>query len=210
MRSSSCLMTAFLIAAPLAGQGAATLPRLVKAELGPAPWSVQSGGIAAIDVKIDEKGAVTAADIVQDVAPYGAMLDEAVPSWAFEPAREGARAVPSRVLVLGFFRPPLTHFAAPDKPLYKGTVAPPELPWPTSVVVPPYPPGALGNGKVILQADISESGLVTAASVLSPPTAFDSASADALKQWHFRPATRGNHKAPSRAFCVFSFLGTTP
>ena len=81
--------------------------------IGPAPWNVQSGGIAAYDVQLDEKGAVTSTEIVQDVAPYGAMLGEALPSWRFEPARGGGRPVKSRVLVLGLFRPPGTTFVAP-------------------------------------------------------------------------------------------------
>src|ERR1700752_4119140 len=103
MRWSLQLATAFLaLAGVTAAEAAASLPRLVAADLAPAPWNVQGGGIAAFDVRIDERGAVTKAEIVQDVAPYGAMLAEALPSWRFEPAREGSRAVPTRVLVLGF------------------------------------------------------------------------------------------------------------
>ena len=59
---------------------------------------------------------------------------------------------------LGFFRPPGTTFAAPENPRYKSTTAPEELPWPTSVLVPPYPMNALGSGKVVLEADISDAG----------------------------------------------------
>ena len=117
------------------------------AELGPAPWNVQSGGIAAFDVTLDERGAVTSAEIVQDVAPYGTLLGDALPSWRFEPARKDGLAVPSRVLVLGFFRPPGTTFAAPESPRYKSTTAPEELPWPTSVRCRPIPrtPSAAGR-----------------------------------------------------------------
>ncbi len=210
MRSSSCLMVVFLAAGNLAAQGLTSPPRLVTAELGLAPWNVNSGGIAAFDVKIDATGSVLSADVVQDVAPYGVMLAEALPTWRFEPAREGGRAVPSRVLVLGFFRPPLTSFAAPDKPRYKNTTAPAELPWPTSVAVPPYPPNALGSGKVVLEAELSDRGRVTQTRVLTPPSPFDSAAADSLRQWQFRPASRGNRDVSSRAFLVFSFVGTTP
>jgi TonB family protein len=209
MRSSFVLFAAFLVARDVAAQGSTSPPHLVAAELDPAPWNVMSGGIAAFDVKVDEKGSVTAADVVQDVAPYSAMLGASLGSWRFEPAREGGRAVPSRVLVLGFFRPPAIHFAAPENPRYKGASAPPELPWPTSVVVPPYPPNVLGSGRVIIEADVSSRGLVTATRVLSPPGAFDSAATQSLQQWKFRPAKRGNHDVGSRAFIVLSFLGTT-
>jgi hypothetical protein len=67
---------------------ATTPPRLVSAHLGPAPWNVQSGGIAACEVTLDENGAVVGADLVQDVPPYGAQLNDAVRSWRFEPARD--------------------------------------------------------------------------------------------------------------------------
>jgi TonB family protein len=210
MRSSCCLMVVLLAAGNLAAQGSTSPPRLLAAELEAAPWNVTSGGIAAFDVKIDARGSVTSTDLVQDVAPYSGMLREALPSWRFEPAREGGHAVPSRVLVLGFFHPPATSFAAPENPRYKDTKAPAELPWPTSVVVPPYPPNALGSGKVVLEADISNHGRITRTHVLTPPTAFDSAASDSLRQWQFRPANRGNRDVASRAFFVFSFVGTTP
>ncbi len=208
MRMASCLLATFLTTAGLAAQDA--LPRLVGAELGPAPWNVQSGGITAFDVTLDERGAVKSAEIVQDVAPYGTLLGDALPSWRFEPARKDGLAVPSRVLVLGFFRPPGTTFAAPENPRYKSTTAPEELPWPTSVLVPPYPMNAVGSGKVILEADVSDSGTVTAARILTEPTPFDSGSSDTLRQWKFRPASRGNREVASRVFVVFSFVGTTP
>src|SRR5262245_8333657 len=98
---------------------ASTLPRLVSAHVDPSPWNANSGGITAFDVKLDEAGAVTAVETVQDVAPYGAALAAALPSWRFEPAKEDGRAVASHVLVLGFFRPPQTDFAAPANPRYK-------------------------------------------------------------------------------------------
>jgi hypothetical protein len=197
-------------AAFASAQGGSSLPRLVAAELGPAPWNVQSGGIAAYDVQVDEQGAVTSAEIVQDVAPYGAMLGDALPSWRFEPAREGGQPVASRVLVLGFFRPPGITFAAPESPKYKSTVAPDDIPWPTSVAVPGYPLNATGSAKVVLEADVSDAGAVAGARILTPPTPFDGASREAIRQWTFRPASRGNRDVASRAFLVFSFVGTTP
>jgi TonB family protein len=204
------LAGALLAAVELGAQGQTSLPRLLAAELGPVPWNVRSGGIAAYDVRLDESGAVASAEMVQDVAPYGGMLGHALPSWRFEPARAEGRAVPSRVLVLGFFRPPELHFAAPQNPRYKDTVAPDEIPWPTSVTVAPYPPSATGSGYVLLEADVSESGTVTGTRRASPTTPFDSAAAEAARQWTFRPARRGNRDVASRAFLVFSFTGTTP
>src|SRR5262245_10135342 len=206
---STALLVPFLAAAA-AGQGNLTPPRLLSAEMAGGPWNVRSGGIAACDVTVDATGAVTNAEIVQDVAPYGQMLADAVRSWRFEPARQGGQAVASRVLVLGFFRPPELTFAAPANPKYKSTTAPDELPWPTAVAVPPYPPRALGGGMVVLEADVSESGAVAGTRVLSAPGAFDGAATDAVKKWTFRPARRGNRAAASRIFMLLTFSGTTP
>jgi TonB family protein len=138
------------------------------------------------------------------------MLCDAVRAWLFDPAMAGGQAVPARVLVLGFFRPPALDFAAPDAPRYKTTSAPEELPWPTSVVVPPYPPNALGSGMVVLEADVSDRGAVTRTRILSAAGAFDGAAADTVAKWAFRPARYKGREVPSRAFLLVSFVGTTP
>jgi hypothetical protein len=195
---------------PVSAQNAPTPPSLVAAEVSPSPWNVRSGGIAAFDVTVDEKGAVSSAETVQDVAPYSDMLREDLKRWRFEPARDGGHAVSSRVLVLGFFRPPETEVPAPERPRYKDAAAPEELPWPTSAVVPPYPPNALGNGKVLFEVEISDAGKVVSTRVLNPGTPFDSAATGAAKAWVFRPASRNGRPVASRAYFVFSFVGTTP
>jgi TonB family protein len=194
----------------VSAQNAPTPPRLVAAEVSPSPWNVRSGGIAAFDVTVDEKGSVASAETVQDVAPYSDMLREDLKRWRFEPARDGSRAVSARVLVLGFFRPPETDVPAPERPRYKDTTAPDELPWPTSVTVPPYPPNALGSGKVLFEVEVSDAGKVVSTRVLNPGTPFDSAATGAVKAWEFRPASRNGRPIAARAYFVFSFVGTTP
>jgi len=206
MRTSFCLLVAGLFAASNVPGGEDGPPRLLSAELAPAPWNVQSGGIAAFDVSLDEKGNITHADIVQDVAPHGGFLRDAMPSWRFEPATSGGRPVSSRVLVLGFFRPPVLNFAAPPAPRYKDTTAPDDIPWPTSVTAPAYPPNVIvGSGKVVMAADISDRGVVLTIRVVGPASPFDPSAASALRQWKFRPVTKGNRQVASRAFIVFSF-----
>lgn len=165
--------------------------------------------MAACDVAVTETGSVGSVAVVQDMAPYSDALTQALPSWRFDPAREKGRAVPAKVLVVWLARPPLTAFPAPANPRYKGTVAPEYLPWPTSIAVAPYPPGALGSGIVLLEADISSQGHVTGTHRLSSPTAFDGAADDAARKWTFRPALVHNREAASRAVLIFSFTGTT-
>lgn len=203
------LSAAMMLAAPAPAQTGFTPPRLVSAAVPASPMGAQSGGIAAFDVTLDEKGSVTGVEAVQDFAPFGELLRAAVRGWTFEPARDQGRAVPSRVLALGFFRPPELAVIAPPRPRYKDTVAPPELPWPTSVTVPPYPPNALGSAKVILEVEVSEEGKVTSTRVLNPGSPFDSAATGAAQAWVFRPASRNGRPSATRAYFIFSFVGTT-
>jgi len=205
-----CLLATVLLAAGAAADGPWTPPHLARAGLRGSHFNVQSGGIAACEASLDDRGQVTAVKVVQDLAPYDAMLESSVRTWQFEPAREGGRAVSSRALVLGFFRPPSTSFAAPDAPRYKATAAPEEIPWPTSVDVPPYPPNALGSGAVILEADVSEEGTVTGTHLLSAAGAFDGSATEAVQKWTFRPAHHAGRAVASRAFLVVSYIGTTP
>ena len=197
-------------AAHASAQNASTPPHVLRATAPASPLNVQSGGLAAFAVTVDEKGSVTAVDTVQDVAPYGDALREALRGWSFEPAREQGRAVRSRLLVVAFLRPPELAVLAPEKPRYLEATAPAELPWPTSVIVPPYPPNALGSGKVILEADVTEEGKVTSPRVLNPGSPFDGAATGAAQEWAFRPATRDGRPAAARIYFLFSFVGTTP
>ena len=181
MAARMSLLLLFSVALTAAAQDLPTPPRLLSGQVSPAPWSVQSGGIAALDVTIDETGRVTAAQGIQDVAPYSDMLRESLPRLQFEPARGQGRAMPSRVLVLGFFRPPETAVLAPERPRYKDTAAPEELPWPTSGTAPPYPPNVLGSGKVVFEVEISEAGKVTSTRILNPGSPFDGAASGAAQ-----------------------------
>lgn len=210
MRRMVLTVTLAALAASSAAQTPGQPPRLVRAQIGPAPWNVQSGGIAACEVAIDESGAVVGVDLVQDVEPYGAQLNQAVRSWQFEPAVEQGRRVAARVLVLGFFRPPTLSIQAPENPRYKTTSAPEEIPWPTFVAVPPYPANVVGSGKVIVEIDVSDEGAVASARVVAPGTAFDAVALDTARQWTFRPASRSGRAVGARAYLVFSFVGVTP
>jgi TonB family protein len=181
--------------------------RLVSAELASPPFGTISGGIAAFDVVVDAHGVVSRADCVQDLAPYSDLLGAALPAWRFEASRVGSQGVAGRALVLGFFRPPSLNFAAPENPRYNRTEAPPEIPWPTSVTVPPYPPNAQGAGLVILEVDVSAAGKVTGARVVSAASAFDASATSTAQAWTFRAALRNGRPVASRAFLLFAFPG---
>ena len=209
-RAGVALLLSCLAVASAWAQGAPTPPQVTSAVVPGSPMNAQSGGVAAFDVTVDETGSVASVDVVQDVAPFGDVLRSALYGWRFEPARDQGRAVRSRVLVIGFFRPPELAVIAPERPRYKDTAAPEDLPWPTSVMVPPYPPNALGSGKVVLEVDVSEEGKVGSSRVLNPGSPFDGAATGAAQAWTFRPASRNGRPVATRAYFIFTFVGTTP
>jgi TonB family protein len=211
MKLHSLVATFILLPAALLAQGSHFTPlTLVSADLEPAPWNVQSAGITAFDVSVDASGAVTGVETVQDLAPYAAMMRDALPRWRFQPARRRGSPVATHVLVLGFFRPPAMFIVAPDRPRYKDTEAPDDVPWPTAVTPPPYPPNATGSGKVILEVDVADDGTVSKVRVVSPASVFDGAASDSARAWKFRPSSYHNRDVGSRLYLLFSFIGITP
>lgn len=68
------------------------------------PWTGASGGVrlkveyrGAIEIDIDERGQVVAAEIVQPIHPsYDLLLLEAARDWKYEPARRNGQPVPIR------------------------------------------------------------------------------------------------------------------
>jgi TonB family protein len=210
MRTAVIGIASLTLAALAAAESATSPPRLIRAQLGPAPYGVQSGGIAACDVTLDARGAVVGAELVQDAPPYGTLLRDAVGSWGFDPATANGRPVGARVLVLGLFRPPALSIQAPERPAYESTRAPAEIPWPASVAVPPNPANVVGSGTVFVEADVADRGTVVSARALGSASAFDSAALDATRQWVFRPAARDGRPVASRVFLIFSFVGVTP
>src|SRR4051812_29979716 len=129
-------LAAFLVLGPAprasaAGGGAASaLPPVRAAGIGGVSPSANSGGITACDVTLSDSGSVSSVAIVQDVAPYGAALAAALPSWRFEAARQqgGAGGGPGLVLRLG--RPPPPPLPPPPPPRSKGAGGPAPPPRP--------------------------------------------------------------------------------
>jgi TonB family protein len=113
--------------------------------------------------------------------------------------------VESRVLVAGLFRPAMLLPPAPEG--FETPDAPPseEIPYPTSVAIPPYPPNALGSHYVLVEVEVGEAGSVTAARVVSRTSGFDSAALDASREWRFRPAKRAGRPVPTVAYLLFAF-----
>ena len=117
-----------------------------------------------LELSVDERGLVRRSRPVHDVAPFTDLVRESAMSWRFDPARENRSRTESRVLVIGLYRPPAMLFALPETPKPPPTAGSDNIPFPTEVVVPPYPPNRIGSANVLLELEVreDESGLTVA------------------------------------------------
>jgi hypothetical protein len=88
--------------------------QLQRGAVGSIPYGTAAAGVASVDVGVNERGRVTDVKTIQDLEPFTDVLRQSVQGWTFQPARENGRAVPTRILVAGLFRPAMLLFPAPD------------------------------------------------------------------------------------------------
>ncbi len=179
--------------------------RLERGTVGSIPYGTAAAGVASIDVGVNERGRVTDVKVIQDLEPFGGVLRQSVQSFSFQPARESGRAVSTRVLVAGLFRPAMLLFPAPDSLASPPPDAESAVPVPTSVEVPPYPPNAVGSVTVLVEVAVTESGSVSEARIVGETSGFDDAALSAARSWTFRPASRGGSPVAAQAYLVFVF-----
>jgi TonB family protein len=80
-----------------------------------------------------------------------------------------------------------------------------DIPFPTSLEVPNYPPNAIGSAYVLVEVEVGESGSVSSAKTIGETTGFDSAALQAARAWTFRPASRDGRLVSAFAYLVFAF-----
>ena len=121
--------------------------RYESGELFTQPPMTLGGGEVLLELGVAASGEVSEVTVLRTTPPFGDLLAQAVRGWRFSPAREVQEEpdvlvdVDSKVLVVGFFRPP-TFYNAPVRGEVPVDVAPPsrEVPFPTTMVAPLYPP----------------------------------------------------------------------
>ncbi|HSB61999.1 MAG TPA: hypothetical protein VLI67_09780 [Vicinamibacteria bacterium] len=202
------MMSSFLVVPLVAALGAPVVEpaRLDRWSLGDRPPLAQGGGEVLIELAVSAAGAVTGARILRDTPPFTEMLRRASMAWTFTPATDGGQAVASRVLLAGLFRPPvLQNVPTIGEPPREAGEPSAEVAFPSRLVPPAYPPTAIGDALVLLEASVSPEGLVRETRVLRPAPGFDGAADEAARQWRFRSARRGGAAAASRAYLVFGF-----
>ena len=179
------------------------------------PAMVVGGGEVALDVAVTADGRVAGIEPIRTTPPFTERLAREVSRWEFLPALEldpdvrpgqtPSRPVSSSVLVVGVFRPPsIDTPTLGELPRDLGT-APPDVPFPETMMAPPFPPLARSAGIVLLEAAVDVQGAATGTRVLVSAPPFDAAASDALQQWHFRPAHRGGAPVEAFVYVVFGF-----
>ena len=145
--------------------------------------------------------------ILSGTGVFAESAKSALQQWRFTTDRK------TSVIVVVRFRDPNFYSTGSAAKEVETGAAEPSLPFPAEIVEPPYPANALGQGSVIIRADVSASGTVTATEVIKEAGGLTSASEDAVKGWRFLPArdTQGGVKCSSVfAVLVFRIPVTAP
>jgi len=213
------LIALVMVMAVVVGVGADT-PAVYQSGAIPA-LSVMSvevgGGEVLLEVSVDKTGAVTAIEPLRETATFTERMTQAVKTWRFEPSKADipasrrkpggptTEAVDTKVLVAGVFRWPAVIGITLGEPIKDVASASDDIPYPTSVVTPPYPPGTMAPGVVLVEVAVDAKGNVTDAKIRVPSPGFESAALSTARQWKFRPAKLGGSPAASVAYIVFGF-----
>lgn len=178
--------------------------RFVRGNVPGLPPLAAAGGMTVLELSIAASGIVTEATVLMDAPPYAEGLAKEAKSWRFRAASEDGRGVPTKVLVVGVYRPPvLVGGGVPDPERTRDPS--PEVPYPTETALPSYPPTALYEGVALVEVAIDADGVVNDATILSPPEGFDELALETAERFSFRPARRDGTAVSSRALLVFGF-----
>jgi outer membrane biosynthesis protein TonB len=183
------------------------------------PVQAVGGGDVALELALDAAGRVTSARVLRDTPPFTSALAAAVATWQFEPAEDAAspgpgenparvprQRVPSRVLVLGVFRPPALFpmtIGTPPKVVDGPSEAVPNPHAPPRM--PLYPPNAQFDGVVIVEHRVAASGAIAETRVVQSAPGFDQAALVASDTLSYRPARVNGRPSPAFVYIVSGF-----
>jgi TonB family protein len=175
------------------------------------------GGEVLLEVTVDRTGSVSGIKPLRETATFTERMTQAVKGWVFAPAETEmpaaqrkpggptTEAVEAKVLVAGVFRRPSAIGVTLGEPIRDVATPSNDIPFPTAIVTPAYPPGTMSPGVVLVEVRVDGSGAVTDAKVRVPSPGFDSAALEAARQWKFRGATSAGASGPAVAYIVFGF-----
>ena len=203
---ASCCLT---LPAVVSGQSDATFvaPRLVGGSL---PLTPGPNVVARIEeflqVGVDVTGGVTQMTPLRASPLPADLLMPAVRGWRFQPARNQAGIVPSRVLVAAIFRPPqLDNSPTLGNLAVDLVAASDEIPFPIVTETPVYPVIATGEGVVLVEVLVGVDGRGRQHRIATGGGGFDQAALDAAVRWSFRPARFNGRAVETYAYLLFGF-----
>jgi outer membrane biosynthesis protein TonB len=213
MHAAACALASIV-----AAQSAFSPPRYRSGAAPALPALVVGGGEVLLEATIDREGRVAALRPLRTTPPFADLLADTVRGWRFAPAeefvpKEAGRVdsgtswtiVESKVLVAGVFRAPTLN--APVLGELPRDVAPAsdDVAAALATAEPPYPPGALNGGLVLLEAHIGPDGALGEIAVLESAPPFDEPARTALRGWKFRPARAHGIPVASFVYVLFGF-----
>jgi TonB family protein len=179
--------------------------RATSANVQAIPYRTAAAAIVGVELTVDARGRVADVRSLVDVEPFTDVLRNSVRSWSFDAARGGGQRAESHVLVAGVFRPAALMFARPDVPKQVDAQPSDDIPFPTSVEVPNYPPNAIGSAYVLVEVEVGESGSVMSTKTMGQTTGFDDAALQAARAWTFRPARQDGRSVSGFVYLIFAF-----
>src|SRR5262249_7749585 len=158
-----------------------------------------------LEVSVGADGAVTDVKPLRMTPPFTEMLMQAVRGWRFSPAQDSSRAVESKVLVAGLFRPPALFGPTLGQPPTAVAPASDDVAQAVRMVTPDYPVEGLRGGVVLLETRVDDAGVAQDIDVLQSAEPFDEYAVEALNDWAFRPARIRGAQASTLVYVVMGF-----
>ena len=168
------------------------------------PLHAVGGGEVILEVSVTRGGVVNAMTVARSSPTFTDVMTAAVRGWRFQPAEDNG-AVDSRVLVAAVFRPPTINTPTLGSGSSDVTTLSRDVPSPTRIVTPSYPPQSLDNRAVLVEVRVAAAGAVTSADVIGAASGFDDAALKAARGWTFRPAEVAGAPVPAVAYIIFGF-----
>jgi TonB family protein len=159
-----------------------------------------------IDLSVDASGSVRDLKLLRGPRTGVGSTSSTFASWRFQPASDETGTVSSHVLVTVLMRPP-ESFDQPalGQPAIDLAPSNDELPYPTVMRRPRFPPNAQGSGVVLVELLIGVDGRVSSAAVVQGAPGFDREAMLTARDWVFRPARRAGEPVTSYAYVIFGF-----
>ena len=129
------------------------------------PLHAVGGGEVILEVSVTRGGVVSEITAARSSPPFTDVMTAAVRGWRFQPA-EDTVPVDSRVLVAAVFRPPTINTPTLGSGANDVISLSRDVPSPTRIVTPSYPPQSLDNRAVLVEVRVAAAGAVTSAEVI--------------------------------------------